>query len=132
MHFNFSGSLPLLCMISIALAGLVPTAPGPGEVFNAGTPCEIKWDVDMTGSWKNVTVGLSSVRLQPPLWILTLPLDLMSGSNSNMLFVANVAGALDGTDATLSPYSWTCPEVNPYSAIYFYQVSVAHSPPSAA
>jgi hypothetical protein len=46
----------------------------------------------------------------------------MSGSNNNMSFVTNVASGLDGTDATLTPFNWTCPEVDPYSAIYFYQV----------
>ena len=51
----------------------------------------------------------------------TSPLDLMSGSNSNMTLVANVAEDLDGTDPSLSPYAWTCPEVDPYSTIYFYQ-----------
>lgn len=46
----------------------------------------------------------------------------MSGSNDNMSTVATVASGLDGTDSSLSPYNWTCPEVDPYSAIYFYQV----------
>lgn len=46
----------------------------------------------------------------------------MSGSNDNKSTVTNVASGLDGTDTTLSPYNWTCPEVDPYSAIYFYQV----------
>lgn len=50
-----------------------------------------------------------------------LPLDLMTGSNSNMTLVTNVVEGLDGTDSSLSPYTWTCPDVDPYSAIYFYQ-----------
>lgn len=50
--------------------------------------------------------------------------DLMSGSNNNMSIVTNVASELDGTDGSLTPYSWTCPEVDPYSTIYFYQVSL--------
>ena len=53
------------------------------------------------------------------------PLDLMSGSNSNMTLVANVAEDLDGTDSSLSPYTWTCPDVDPYSTIYFYQFTPA-------
>ena len=48
--------------------------------------------------------------------------DLMSGSNLNTSLVTNVANTLDGTNKSLTPYSWTCPEVDPYSAIYFYQV----------
>lgn len=55
----------------------------------------------------------------------TTPLDLMSGSNSNMTLVANVASDLDGTDPSLSPYTWTCPDVDPYSTIYFYQFNAA-------
>lgn len=49
----------------------------------------------------------------------------MSGSNSNMTLVTNVAEDLDGTDPSLSPYTWTCPEVDPYSTIYFYQFNAA-------
>jgi len=59
----------------------------------------------------------------------------MSGSNSNMSHVANVAKDLDGTDPSLSPYTWTCPDVDPYSTIYFYQftpsVAAADEPESA-
>lgn len=46
----------------------------------------------------------------------------MSGPNNNMSYVTNVAMGLDGTDSSLTPYMWLCPEVDPYSAIYFYQV----------
>lgn len=53
--------------------------------------------------------------------ISTPLVDLMSGSNNNMSTVKNVATGLDGTDSSLTPYSWSCPEVDPYSAIYFYQ-----------
>ncbi len=52
----------------------------------------------------------------------------MSGSNENMTRVAEVASYLDGADKSLSPFNWTCPEVDPYSAIYFYQVC-KHSDP---
>jgi hypothetical protein len=38
-----------------------------------------------------------------------------------MSFVANVASRLDGTNPSLSPFNWTCPEVKPYAPIYFYQ-----------
>ena len=60
------------------------------------------------------------------------PLDLMSGSNSNMTLVANVAEDLDGTDPSLSPYTWTCPDVDPYSTIYFYQFNAAADKSSPA
>ncbi|KAH8113281.1 hypothetical protein DFH11DRAFT_1856924 [Phellopilus nigrolimitatus] len=86
-----------------AQAQLKPTAPGPNETFTAGSPCGVAWTPDSTGTWTNVTI------------------DLMSGSNSNMSLVTNVATALDGTNKSLTPYSWTCPDVDPYSTIYFYQ-----------
>ena len=49
----------------------------------------------------------------------------MTGSNSNMSLITNVAKDLDGTDPSLSPYTWTCPDVDPYSTIYFYQFTGA-------
>jgi len=42
-----------------------------------------------------------------------------------MTLVTNVAEDLDGTDPSLSPYTWTCPDVDPYSTIYFYQFNAA-------
>lgn len=47
----------------------------------------------------------------------------MSGPNEAMEHVQTVASNLDGTDGNMSPLNWTCPEVDPYSAIYFYQAS---------
>lgn len=44
-----------------------------------------------------------------------------------MTRVTTVASGVDGTDSSLSPYTWTCPEVDPYSAIYFYQVRLTVS-----
>ncbi|KAH9938164.1 uncharacterized protein B0H18DRAFT_924720 [Fomitopsis serialis] len=90
-------------LASLALADVNPTAPGPNQSFIAGSNCTLEWDADTSGTWKNMSI------------------DLMSGSNDNMSTVTNVASALDGTDTSLSPYNWTCPEVDPYSAIYFYQ-----------
>jgi hypothetical protein len=45
----------------------------------------------------------------------------MSGSNDNMTWVTTVAQGMDGTDSSLVPYNWTCPDVDPYGPIYFYQ-----------
>ncbi|KZT20351.1 hypothetical protein NEOLEDRAFT_1034111, partial [Neolentinus lepideus HHB14362 ss-1] len=88
---------------SAALADLVPVAPGPGDIFYTGSNCTIVWDVDTTGTWKNVSI------------------DLMTGPNNAMIFVTNVVTGLDGTSNSLTPYDWTCPDVDPHSAIYFYQ-----------
>jgi len=40
-----------------------------------------------------------------------------------MTLVTNVVKGLNPSDSTLSPYKWLCPEVEPNSAIYFYQFS---------
>ncbi|TRM67778.1 hypothetical protein BD626DRAFT_479811 [Schizophyllum amplum] len=100
---HFHNLQALAASDSASLTNFTPTAPGPGDVFKAGENCTIKWDVDQTDSWKNVTI------------------DLMSGSNNNMSYVANVVAGLDGTDTLVTPFNWTCPELDPYSAIYFYQ-----------
>lgn len=88
---------------TLSFGSLTPTSPGPGNSFNAGSSCPILWEADTTGSWTNVTI------------------DLMSGSNNNMSLVTNVVSGLDGTNSSLTPYLWTCPGVDPNSAIYFYQ-----------
>ncbi|KAF5344110.1 hypothetical protein D9758_008898 [Tetrapyrgos nigripes] len=97
-----SSILSLFMLISVVAGDTVftPTAPGPGDVFKAGKDCTIAWK---PGNWTNVTITL------------------MSGSNTDMNLVAPVAHDIDGSDPSLSPFTWTCPEVDPYSAIYFYQ-----------
>ncbi|KAL0574672.1 hypothetical protein V5O48_007288 [Marasmius crinis-equi] len=93
-------TLVLLCIANLVAGDFTPTAPGPGDSYAAGSQCQIKWEV---GDWKNVTISL------------------MSGSNSQMEQITTVVSGLDGSNPSLSPYNWTCPEVSPYSAIYFYQ-----------
>ncbi|KAF9268016.1 hypothetical protein L218DRAFT_1073386 [Marasmius fiardii PR-910] len=90
----------LLYIATLVAGDFTPIAPGPGDSFAAGGSCTIKWEV---GGWKNVTITL------------------MSGSNSDMKPVTSVASGLDGSDPSFSPFIWTCPEVFPYSPIYFYQ-----------
>jgi len=77
-----------------------PTAPGPGAIFNEGSQCTINWSADSSGTWK------------------TMNIQLMTGDNFNMVPLTTVA-TVDGTSTT--SYSWTCPQVTPNSAIYFYQ-----------
>ncbi|GAA6011736.1 hypothetical protein JCM11491_000734 [Sporobolomyces phaffii] len=79
-------------------ADVVPTAPGPGDSFNEGSPCPIQWNVDTTGTWTNFTI------------------QLMTGSNQAMTPLATVASGLDGTSGD-GKFSWTCPEVTPNSAV---------------
>ncbi|PBK69749.1 hypothetical protein ARMSODRAFT_956541 [Armillaria solidipes] len=95
--------LSIAFVVALVRADVVPTAPGPNDVFNASSPCLIKWNVDTDGDWKNMTIKL------------------MAGSNDNMQLVETVAVGLDGTDSAITPFSWTCPSVAPYSHIYFYE-----------
>lgn len=99
----FASTLSLLALVSSTSSALTPVAPGPGDIFHAGSNCTIVWNADSTGTWKNLSI------------------DLMTGSNNAMVLVTNVVAGLDGTSTELSPYNWTCPDVEPHSAIYFYE-----------
>lgn len=114
--------LPLFAVLSVVAAQVTPITPGPNETFYAGSNCTIAWDTDPSGLWKSMTIGTSLTHVYHDL-PLTPVQDLMSGSNTNMSHVTNVAMDLDGTNAYLTPFNWTCPAVDPYSTIYFYQVS---------
>jgi len=90
-----------------ALADAIPSVPGPGVVYKVGGKCHIEWDgdKDSTTAWKNMAI------------------ELMTGDNFSMVHLTTVATGLDGTVA--GKFDHTCPDVNPYSAIYFYQFSAA-------
>lgn len=45
----------------------------------------------------------------------------MTGSNLAMVSLATVATGLDGTSSSDTTFTFTCPEVTLYSAVYFYQ-----------
>jgi len=100
-----------LCAVKAATAS-IPTAPGLGDVFKAGSDCLIKWDIDTIGAWNNVSI------------------DFMTGSTKNMTLLTNVAYKLDGTSNPI-PFDWVCPLVNPNSAIYFYRFSNGNNKTSA-
>ncbi|CAE6502078.1 unnamed protein product [Rhizoctonia solani] len=97
-----------------AIVGVVgapnPTEPSAASVFNVGKDCTMKWDVDATGTWKAMNV------------------QLMTGDNFNMIHITTVGQNIDATDATKNTYTYTCPDVTPNSAIYFYQFSDASDP----
>ncbi|KAF8555838.1 hypothetical protein OG21DRAFT_1410199 [Imleria badia] len=102
----FAAVTPILILLA-AVANSVhadpnPSNPAPGDVFIQGSPCPVGWQVDPTGLWK------------------TMNIDLMTGDNYNMIFLASVA-TVDGTNPSKNTVSWTCPQVTPHSAIYFYQ-----------
>ncbi|OJT03289.1 hypothetical protein TRAPUB_6067 [Trametes pubescens] len=109
-----------------ATGTVVPTAPGPGDVFKQGGDCTFSWTPDPSGTWKQTDV------------------ELMTGDNFNMVFITSAFSSLrardgvgdadgdagaaaitsfDGTDASKTTFSYPCPEVTPNSAIYFYQFS---------
>lgn len=103
-----------LVVVAGAVAGVVaapnPTEPSGSSVFNIGQQCTIKWDADSTKTWTKMNI------------------QLMTGDNWNMVHITTVAQDIDATDATKNTYSYTCPDVTPTSAIYFYQFSDASEP----
>ncbi|PWN46258.1 hypothetical protein IE81DRAFT_276293, partial [Ceraceosorus guamensis] len=78
-----------------------PSSPGPNDVFKAGDQCTTQWSPASGNKWKKMTISL------------------MTGTNQHMTKLEDIATNIDGT--TQTSFSWTCPEVEPYSAIYFYQ-----------
>ncbi len=51
--------------------GIVPSAPGPGDVFREGGKCTLSWTPDPAGLWKETNV------------------ELMSGDNWNMVHITS-------------------------------------------
>ncbi|KAE9405396.1 hypothetical protein BT96DRAFT_338387 [Gymnopus androsaceus JB14] len=117
MVSSFFLAVLLASVASLVRADVNPSTPDTGK---AGSTCSIVWaaDTNSTTNWADMSI------------------ELMTGSNYNMVFMTTVATGLvldlnfllppnanetpqDGTkDGT---FSWTCPQVNPYSDIYFYQ-----------
>ena len=50
--------LAILVLSWLALGAVTPTAPGPGEVFTAGSKCSVSWTTDQSGTWKSFSIGL--------------------------------------------------------------------------
>lgn len=46
--------LPVFQVRSVVGDGITPIAPGPGDQFNAGSPCTIQWQVGE--NWSNFTI----------------------------------------------------------------------------
>ncbi|GAA6047523.1 hypothetical protein JCM3770_005789 [Rhodotorula araucariae] len=105
--------LPLVALLaaSVAQAAVTPTAPWGGNVFNVGDRCNIEWDLDTTGTWTDFSITL------------------MTGSNLAMVPLQTVASGLDGTKGATT-MDYTCPDVTPNAAIYFYQFEQAGQPTS--
>ncbi|KAF7309555.1 hypothetical protein MIND_00326400 [Mycena indigotica] len=101
----FSSVLLTAIFASRALAIVTPNAPGPGDKFAQGSTCHISWagdsDSGSSTAWSNMAI------------------ELMTGSNEAMIHITTVATGQDGTKTGV--FDYTCPEVTPNAAIYFYQ-----------
>jgi len=108
-----SNKIAVAGMVAV-VAGVVSAAPNPTEpsaasVFKVGDACTIKWDTDATGTWTAMNI------------------ELMTGDNLNMIHLTTVAEDIDAT-ADKNTFTYTCPDVTPNSAIYFYQFSDPSDP----
>ncbi|KZT69299.1 hypothetical protein DAEQUDRAFT_765607 [Daedalea quercina L-15889] len=83
-------------------ANPTPTTPAPGDLYNEGAECRVAWDADQTGVWTVMNV------------------ELMTGDNEQMQFLELVA-TVDGTNASNNSITYTCPDVDLNSQVYFYQ-----------
>lgn len=57
---------------------VIPTAPGPGDVFKQGGDCTLSWTPDPSGTWKQTDV------------------ELMTGDNFNMVFITSTSQRAPG------------------------------------
>ena len=71
--FAYAGLVALLAGSAVVRADPTPTAPGPGDVFKEGGQCTFTWDVDTSGTWKQMNV------------------ELMSGDNWNMIHLTSMS-----------------------------------------
>ncbi|GAA5947696.1 hypothetical protein JCM3765_001040 [Sporobolomyces pararoseus] len=102
-----------LALAALARASVTPTAPGGGkDVYVAGQECSFEWKPDESGKWESFDV------------------DLYTGHNYMMRNITRVASGLDGTDSSVTKYSYRCPEVVPPAPIYFYQFSLDGEEPT--
>ncbi|KAG6864322.1 hypothetical protein C0991_010478 [Blastosporella zonata] len=90
-----------------ALGDVGPNFPA-GDLQTAGQTCHIAW-----------AAGNSS-------WT-TMSIELMTGPDQSMVHLTTLTAGADGSVA--GSYSWTCPQVTPNAAIYFYQFRYPDSGP---
>ncbi|EJD41798.1 hypothetical protein AURDEDRAFT_115366 [Auricularia subglabra TFB-10046 SS5] len=88
--------------LALSRAQVTPSEPAPGRDFQIGGTCEISWTPDTSGTWG------------------TTYIQLMTGSNDQMVHLTTVH-QFDGTSSAQTTFTYTCPDVTPHSAIYFYQ-----------
>jgi len=100
--------------VLLSHAIVAPNEPGPGDSFNEGASCHIAWAGDTTSGSATAWKGMA--------------IELMSGPNEAMVHLTTVATDQDGTVA--GTFDYTCPQVTPNSAIYFYQFSSGGAGPT--
>ncbi|KAH6915677.1 hypothetical protein BKA70DRAFT_1253458 [Coprinopsis sp. MPI-PUGE-AT-0042] len=109
--FNKIAALTSVLFAASALvrAEVTPSEPGPGSSYTAGETCTVSWDGDRDSDtiWKDMSI------------------QLMTGDNFNMVHLSTIASDLDGTIS--GRFNYPCPEVIPYSTIYFYQFTSPHT-----
>ena len=69
--FAYASLAALIASAAFVHAEVVPTAPGPGDIFKEGGQCTFTWDVDASGVWKTMNV------------------QLMTGSNTGMVHITS-------------------------------------------
>ncbi|KAG6825598.1 hypothetical protein H0H92_003095 [Tricholoma furcatifolium] len=89
-------------VLRVVRADVFPNYPA-GDLQTTGKPCKIGWAGDSSSktAWKDMSI------------------ELMTGDNYNMVHLTTVVTGQDGTAD--GSYQWTCPQVIPNAAIYFYQ-----------
>ncbi|KAL1412177.1 hypothetical protein Q8F55_003187 [Vanrija albida] len=91
-----------------AHAQVIPSEPDGATVVRAGSNITTSWAIDKSGTWNNLTI------------------QLMTGSNLQMVPLETVVTGLDGTKETT--FSFVAPEVEPYSKVYFLQFTNGLNP----
>ncbi|KAI7855899.1 hypothetical protein BDC45DRAFT_505020 [Circinella umbellata] len=99
-------SAVVMAFVSGITATMAPNYPQPGTVWTAGKEYQITWADDGEGAklpegWTNFNI------------------EFMTGDNINMIPLTSVATGVDASKG--STYTWTAPQVEPYSAVYFLQ-----------
>ena len=109
--FAYAGLVALLAGSAVVRADPTPTAPGPGDVFKEGGQCTFTWDVDTSGTWKQMNVELMSGDNWNMIHLTSMSSDSRSLSNTHLYHHLLAVATLDGTDATKTSYSYDCPQV---------------------
>ncbi|ORY98145.1 hypothetical protein BCR43DRAFT_490940 [Syncephalastrum racemosum] len=107
-----TAAIVALTAVAGVQASMAPSYPSPGTVWTAGKPYTITWSDDNTSP--SLAEGWTNFKI-----------DFMTGDNDQQVFLENVASNLDATK--IKDYTWTAPQVDPYSAVYFFMFTNSNS-----